>query len=69
MDKKEVVPDHPIAHLRAEHGLTQADLAARIGVAPSTVSRWERGDTEPRVSDLWRVADALDVPVAKVMGQ
>lgn len=28
---------------RATLGLSQAELAARIGVAPNTVSRWEAG--------------------------
>jgi len=36
--------------LRARAGLTQAALAAKLGVAPNTVARWERNErtiTEP----------------------
>lgn len=30
--------------LRKRAGLSQAALAARLGVAPNTVARWERGE-------------------------
>jgi DNA-binding transcriptional regulator YiaG len=33
--------------MRRRAGLTQAGLAARMGVDPITVSRWERGAVEP----------------------
>ena len=43
---------------RTEAGLTQAALAARLGTTQSVVSRWERGDDEPRLSTLQRIAQA-----------
>lgn len=36
-----------IRQYRAEHGLTQTELAAQIGVDHSTIARWENGDTKP----------------------
>ena len=36
-------------------GLSQQDAAQRIGVSVRTISRWLRGDTEPRMRDLRRV--------------
>ncbi len=36
-----------VARLRKAHGLTQARLAALVGVHPMTVSKWERGVLEP----------------------
>jgi DNA-binding XRE family transcriptional regulator len=33
--------------LRRRMGWTQTDLAARVGVAPNTVARWERGEMIP----------------------
>lgn len=33
-----------LAAWRAEHGLTQAQLGARLGVDSNTVARWERGE-------------------------
>lgn len=37
-----------IKAIRAELGLTQAALAAEVGVDQSTVSNWENGATTPR---------------------
>lgn len=51
---------HLIKALRAREGLTQAELAARIGVDQTAVSRWERNSDEPslryrrRLRDLYR---------------
>lgn len=48
-----------IRSLRTGLGLTQRELAARLGVYPKTVSRWERGRRRPseetmeRVERLW----------------
>jgi transcriptional regulator with XRE-family HTH domain len=36
-----------IRTLRTEAGLSQAGLAARLGVAANTVARWERGEMAP----------------------
>lgn len=36
-----------ITTIRSQLQITQAKLAAELGVPPNTVSRWERGDTAP----------------------
>jgi len=40
--------EHCIAERRAELGLSQVELGARVGVDGMTVSRWERGESVPR---------------------
>ena len=45
---------------RIEHGLSQAELARRCGVSQPAIARLERGDHEPRLATLRRVAHALD---------
>ena len=35
--------ESPLKKLREEAGLSQQELATRIGVAVATISRWERG--------------------------
>ena len=35
---------HALAAWRAEHSLTQAALAERLGVHKNTVAKWERGE-------------------------
>jgi superfamily II DNA or RNA helicase/DNA-binding XRE family transcriptional regulator len=44
------IPSERIKHLRGELGLTQTQLATRLGVSFVTVNRWERGHVKP--SDL-----------------
>jgi transcriptional regulator with XRE-family HTH domain len=39
-------PAAVLLHVRERLGLTQTALALQLGVAPRTVSRWERGITE-----------------------
>lgn len=48
-----------IGRLRREKGLTQAALAARLGVSPKAVSKWENDKGLPDVSLLAPLAAAL----------
>jgi transcriptional regulator with XRE-family HTH domain len=47
--------------LRIEQALTQEELADKAGVAPNTVARLERNETEPHMSTARKLALALDV--------
>jgi transcriptional regulator with XRE-family HTH domain len=53
-----------VAELRATAGLTQAQLAERVGVATETVSRLERGATLPSLAKIEALAAALGVELA-----
>jgi DNA-binding XRE family transcriptional regulator len=53
-------PAHQVAHLRMERGLTQRELAKRVGTRQSSISRLESGRREPSLSFLRRVVEALD---------
>lgn len=44
---------------RKQAGLTQAEVAARIGAEKGYISRIERGLTIPSVSTLYRLASAM----------
>jgi ribosome-binding protein aMBF1 (putative translation factor) len=50
-----------VRRLRSERGLSQQELAERMGVTQSVVARLEAGGVEPRLRTLDRVARALDV--------
>jgi len=45
--------------LRLRSGLTQVELAQRIGVAQSTLARWERGDRWPSATELHEICFAV----------
>lgn len=47
-----------ICRSRRDAGLTQSELAERLGTTQSAVSRWERGLDEPRLSTLGRIVAA-----------
>ena len=56
-DRDPAFPDmgavaHWVKALRYETGLTQADLARKLGVYATTVSKWERGEQRPRKDTL-----------------
>ncbi|MPZ64867.1 MAG: helix-turn-helix domain-containing protein [Pseudonocardiaceae bacterium] len=44
---------------RHDSGLSQTEIAARMGTSQSAVARLERGDTDVRLSTLDRYAAAL----------
>lgn len=50
-----------IRELREARGWSQAELAFRAGVSPSTVYNWEAGRFEPKASQLRKLAAALEV--------
>jgi transcriptional regulator with XRE-family HTH domain len=56
-----VAPAEIIRRRRGELGLTQEQLAERIGRAASTVRRWERGEAAPPKSLITTLAGALQV--------
>lgn len=54
--------------VREDKGLTIKDAAAMLGVAPATLSRWERGITKPRLTPLFRMCDIYGVTVSELVG-
>ena len=45
-----------LASFRRERSMSQKDFARQIGVAPSTLAKWERGERTPAGKYLDRVA-------------
>lgn len=56
-----------IAKLRGELGLTQRELADRIGVTDKAISKWERGRGFPDVGVLEILSNELNVSVMELM--
>jgi transcriptional regulator with XRE-family HTH domain len=52
---------------RRERGLTQDELAERVGVSRSAVAQWETGRTGQVTGNLSRIAGALQVNVEFLM--
>jgi transcriptional regulator with XRE-family HTH domain len=58
----------PLREHRLHHRLSPDELATRIGVHPTTVLRWERGDRLPGPSHLKALAGELGLETAEVAG-
>ena len=56
-----------IRRLRREHGLTQEELAASIGVTAQAVSKWERGLSCPDLVLLDELAELLDTSIDRLL--
>jgi len=58
-----------IKDLRKERGLTQEELAEKMGLKYYNIGDWERGKCEPCVSDLKQLAEIFDVTVDYLVGR
>jgi transcriptional regulator with XRE-family HTH domain len=54
---------------RIRKALTQEDLAQQAGLTTASVARIERNETEPRMSTLRKLAKALDLDPAELVGE
>lgn len=56
-----------IAELRKEKGMTQAELAEKLGVTDKAVSKWERDLSYPDTALLPRIAELFGLSVDDLM--
>ena len=52
-----------LRELRIKSGLTQNEIATRLGVSGQTILNWENGIYEPKISQLIQLADLFNVTV------
>ena len=52
---------------RKEKGMTQKDLADRIGVSDKTISKWENGNSVPDTEILSSLCQSLDISVNELL--
>lgn len=57
-----------LAKIRKDKGLTQEALAIKLNIVRQTISKWENGTAVPDANMLCKIAEALDVSVAKLLG-
>ena len=58
-----------IKELRVKHGLSQEKLAEHLGVAPQSVSKWERNEGYPDITFLIPLAEFFGVTLDTLMGR
>ena len=56
-----------IQELRKEKGLTQEELAEKLGITKNAVSKWERGISLMDLSLLKPLSEILDVSITEIL--
>src|SRR6476469_86614 len=56
-----------IQRLRKAYNLSLSELAEQSGVAKSIISQIERNETNPTLATIWRLAQALEVSIERVL--
>jgi transcriptional regulator with XRE-family HTH domain len=67
-DQKEETLGERVARLRRERGLTQVELAERLGVAQPVVSDYERGELRLHGQLIVKLTDILGVTSEELLG-
>ena len=57
-----------LARLRKEKGLSQEQLALEIGVSRQSISKWERGSSQPELSNIDKICEVLETTPNELMG-
>jgi transcriptional regulator with XRE-family HTH domain len=68
MDINQVIADN-LKRLRMERNLSLGQLADLSSVSKVMLSQIEKGDTNPTINTLWKIANGLKVPYTTLMEQ
>jgi DNA-binding XRE family transcriptional regulator len=55
-----------LAAARKNAGLSQKDVANALNINQTTLVKWEKHETEPKVSQARRLADMYKIPLANI---
>ena len=58
-----------IKEFREELGLTQKELAEKIGNVQRNISNWENGTSEPDCETILRLSEVFDVSIDELFGK
>lgn len=56
-----------VHRMRKAYNLSLSELSEQSGVAKSIISQIERNETNPTLTTIWRLAQALDVSIERVL--
>jgi len=57
-----------IRHFRKQQGITQEELAQKIGVRQYSIARWEKGHNNPTPEKIGKIAEVLGVALGDLYG-
>lgn len=65
MDNYEI--GNHIYNLRTSRGLTQRDIARKLGISDKAISKWENGSSQPTVQNLQKLAEIFDITLEELL--
>lgn len=57
------MPKISLEAARVNAGLTQKELAEKLGVSNTTIVNWEKGKTEPTYPQLIKISELSGIPL------
>lgn len=58
-----------IRRIRKSLGITQEELALKIGISPSFISHIERGTKKASIETIYKISNALEIPMGKLFSE
>jgi len=58
-----------LAALRKEKGLTQNDIADKVGITAQAVSKWENDQASPDIDILIKLSEIFDISLDELLGK
>ena len=55
-----------LAAARVNAGLTQEAVAKKLGVNKQTMVNWEKGITEPKISQIRELSELYNIPIDNI---
>lgn len=55
-----------LAAARVNAGLTQSDVARKMNVGKQTIVNWEKGKSEPKMSQSRKLSDLYGIPLDNI---
>lgn len=58
-----------VVELRKSQGISQTELASKIGIHKNVLGRYERSEVNPSIEIAWKIAEVLDVSLDFLTGK
>ena len=56
-----------VKQLRLAAGMTQAELATRLGITTPSITKWERGRSNPDLINVFRMTEIFECSVSDII--
>lgn len=58
-----------LKYIRTQKGISQQELASKLNIDRSTISRWENEDMDATLENAIQVANILNIPISDLIGK